>query len=394
MTLRGILAIISAKSTLIMAFIHELPNWPDLTWDTQALAHSLSSVRHKQGKHLGKMEALGFELRTEASVTALTSEIVKSSAIEGELLDTNEVRSSIARRLGLDVAGLPKPAREVEGFVEMMLDATRNFEQPLTDERIWGWHAALFPTGRSGMQRITVGAWRKGEHGPMQVVSGPMGKERVHFQAPDAARLPGEMKRFLDWFNGSSGMDPVLKAAVAHFWFVTIHPFDDGNGRIARAIADLALSRADGSKDRFYSMSSGIETERKEYHLQLESAQRGSLDITSWLAWFLGCLDRAIDASETMLASVLHKARLWQRINTKPVNERQRAAINRMLERDWKGNLNTSKYARLAGCSQDTALRDIKELLDRGILVKNKGGGRSTSYRLASPDEMRSRSDT
>ena len=370
-----------------MTYIHELPNWPHFTWDMQALAQTLTAVRHKQGKHLGKMEALGFELRTEASVTALTSEIVKSSAIEGKLLDTDEVRSSIARKLGLDVAGLPKPGREVEGIVEMTLDATGNFEQPLTEERLYGWHAALFPTGRSGMQRITAGAWRTDEHGPMQVVSGPLGDERVHFQAPDAQRLAGEMKRFLDWFNRSSDTDPVLKAALAHLWIVTIHPFDDGNGRIARAIAEMALSRADGSKDRFYSMSSSIEAERREYYLQLESTQRGSLDITSWLAWFLGCLDRAIGASDTMLAPVLRKARLWQQINTKPVNERQRTVINRMLEHDWKGHLNTSKYARLVKCSQDTALRDIKELLERGFLVKNEGGGRNTSYRLANPDE-------
>lgn len=369
-----------------MAYIHELPRWPHFTWDTQSLAQTLSAVRHKQGKHLGKMEALGFELQAEANVTALTSEIVKSSAIEGKQLDTDEVRSSIARKLGLDVAGLPKPGREVEGIVEMMLDATQKFKQSLTEERLFGWHAALFPTGRSGMHRITIGAWRKGEHGPMQVVSGPIGKERVHFQAPDAERLSGEMKRFLDWFNRSPETDPVLKAAMAHFWFVTIHPFDDGNGRIARAIADMALSRADGSKNRFYSMSAAIEEKRKEYYLQLESAQRSSLDITSWLAWFLEYLDRAIDASDTLLASVLRKARLWQRMNTKPVNERQREVINRMLEHDWKGHLNTSNYARLAKCSQDTALRDIKELLERGVLLKNVSGGRSTSYRLADPD--------
>jgi Fic family protein len=373
-----------------MIYIHDLPNWPNFTWDMQVLAQTLSAVRHKQGKHLGKMEALGFESRTEASITALTSEIVKSSAIEGKQLEPDEVRSSIARRLGLDVAGLPKLGREVEGIVEMTLDATRSFGRPLTDERLYGWHAALFPTGRSGMQRITVGAWRKDEHGPMQVVSGPTGKERVHFQAPDAKRLAVEMKRFLDWFNGPLDTDPVLKASVAHLWFVTIHPFDDGNGRIARAITEMALSRADGSQDRFYSMSSEIETERKEYYLQLESTQHGSLDITSWLAWFFGCLDRAIGASETMLASVLRKARLWQRINAKPVSERQRTIINRMTKHDWKGHLNTSKYARLAECSQDTALRDIKELLERGILVKNEGGGRSTSYRLADLDETAS----
>lgn len=368
-----------------MSYIHELPDWPNFTWDMRALAQSLSSVRHKQGRHLGKMEALGFDLRTEASVTSLTSEIVKSSAIEGKQLDAEEVRSSIARKLGLDVAALPLPGRDVEGIVEIMLDATGNFQAPLTEERICGWHAALFPTGRSGMHRIAVGQWRTGEHGPMQVVSGPIGQERVHFQAPDAGRLTIEMKRFLDWFDRPSETDPVIKAAVAHLWFVTIHPFDDGNGRIARAIADMMLSRADGSKDRFYSMSAGIEADRREYYLQLESTQRGSLDITSWLAWFLGCLDRAIDASDIMLASILRKAALWQRINTRPVNERQRTAINRMMEHDWKGHMNTSKYASLTKCSQDTALRDIKELLDRGILVMNQAGGRSTSYRLADP---------
>jgi len=371
-----------------MTYIHELPEWPKLTWNTQALANALAEVRHKQGKHLGKMEAMGFDLRTEASLTALTNDVVNSSAIEGENLHSDEVRSSIARKLGLDVEGLPIPGREVEGIVEMMLDATQNFDQPLTAERLYGWHAALFPTGRSSMQRINVGAWRDGEAGPMQVVSGRIGKERVHFQAPDAKRLEAEMKQFLNWFNQQSDIDTVLKAAVAHLWFVTIHPFDDGNGRIARAIADMVLSRADGSKERFYSMSSGIESERKEYYIQLESAQRGSLDITSWLAWFLGCLDRAIEAADTMLGSVLYKARLWQRINTKPVNERQRKVINRMLEHNWQGHLNTSKYAKLANCSNDTALRDIRELLESGILMKNEGGGRSTSYRLADQDNM------
>ena len=370
-----------------MTYIHEQPEWPEFTWNMQGLANALADVRHKQGRHIGKMEALGFDLRTEASLIALTDDVVKSSAIEGENLDTNEVRSSIARRLGLDVAGLIKPSREVESIVEMMLDATREFDKPLTAERLCDWHAALFPTGRSGMRSITVGAWRTGEAGKIQVVSGPIGRERVHFQAPDAVRLESEMEQFLDWFNQPTDIDPVLKAAVAHFWFVTIHPFADGNGRIARAIADMALSRADGSQDRFYSMSSRIEAERQEYYVQLESAQRGSLDITSWLAWFLGCLDRAIEATDTMLGSVLHKARLWQRINTKPVYERQRTVINRMLD-DWKGHLSTPEYAKLAKCSTDTALRDIRELLERGILVKNEGGGRSTSYRLSAPHEV------
>jgi len=313
--------------------------------------------------------------------------VVKSSAIEGEHLNPKEVRSSIARKLGLDVAGLPEPGREVEGVVAMMLDATRNFGEPLTAERIFGWHAALFPTGRSGMTRITVGGWRTGEAGPMQVVSGPIGRERVHFQAPDAVRVGDEMSRFLEWFESPQAIDPVLKAGVAHFWFVTIHPLDDGNGRIARAIADMVLSRADGTKDRFYSLSSGIEAQRKEYYQRLEAAQRGSLDITAWLAWFLSCFDRTIEDADASLGSVLHKARLWQRINTRPVNERQRKVINRMLD-DFQGHLNTSKYAKLVRCSKDTALRDIRELLERGIVVKNSAGGRSTSYRLADPDEM------
>lgn len=370
-----------------MTYIHERPGWPKLTWNGQTIAGPLAGVRHRQGRHLGKMEALGFELRAEAGLTALTDEVVKSSAIEGENLNPEEVRSSIARRLGLDIGGLPRPGREVEGVVEMMLDATRDFHLPLTEERLFGWHAALFPTGRSGTQRITVGAWRTGKAGPMRVVSGPIGRERVHFEAPEAKRLGAEMKRYFEWYNGPIEIDPVLKAGVAHLWFVTIHPFADGNGRIARAIADMALSRADGTKDRFYSMSSGIERERRQYYLELESAQRGDLDITRWLVWFLGCLDRTIQDSDRILASVLHKAKLWQRINLHPVNERQRKIINLMVD-DFQGHLTTSKYAKLAKCSSDTALRDIRELLDRDILVQNPGGGRSTSYRLADPDEV------
>jgi len=268
-----------------------------------------------------------------------------------------------------------------------MLDATRGYEKPLTDERLFGWHAALFPTGRSGIRRITVGGWRRDKSGPMQVVSGPIGKEKVHFEAPAAERLEVEMDRFLDWYENENSIDPVLKSGIAHLWFVTIHPFDDGNGRIARAIADMALARADQTKDRFYSMSSGIEARRKEYYLQLESAQRSSLDITAWIAWFLDSLGMTIENAEKLLNTVIHKATLWQRINPQPVNERQRMVINRMLN-DFKGHLTTSKYAKLAKCSTDTALRDIRELLDRGIIVKNPGGGRSTSYRLAQPDEV------
>ena len=369
-----------------MAYIHEKPDWPTFTWDNEALAGPLAAVRHKQGKHLGKMEALGFDLQTEASLSVLTDEVVKSSAIEGEHLNPQEVRSSIALKLGLDVAGLPEPGRQVEGVVEMTLDATRNFDQPLTAERLYGWHAALFPTGRSGAFRIAVGQWRTGVTGPMQVVSGPIGKETVHCQAPDAERVDDEMQRFLKWFESPPSIDPVLKAGIAHFWFVTVHPFEDGNGRIGRAIADMALSQADGTKDRFYSMSSAIEAQRKAYYLQLESAQRASLDITAWLAWFLSCLGRTIDDADRSLGSVLQKARIWQKISPQPINARQRKVINRMLD-NFKGHLTTSKYAKLAKCSNDTALRDIRELLDRGIITKNPAGGRSTSYRLVDVDE-------
>lgn len=333
------------------------------------------------------MESLGFDLRTEAGLIVLTSDVVKSSAIEGETLDPDEVRSSIARRLGLEVAGLPRAGRDVEGIVEMMLDATGKFSEPLTKERLFAWHASLFPTGRSGMTEIAVGKWRPEQAGEMKVVSGPIGHERVHFRAPEAKRLASEMENFIEYFNGPTAVDPVLKAGVAHFWFVTIHPFEDGNGRIARAIADMALARADGTKERFYSMSSQIATERKEYYQELEIAQRGDVNITRWLGWFLDCLGRAIDGSEQVLATVLHKAKLWQRINPKPVNERQRLVINRLLG-DFKGHLTTSKYAKLAKCSADTALRDIRELLSRGILLQNPRGGRSTSYRLAEPDDM------
>jgi len=368
-----------------MTFIHEKLGWPQFSWDSDAIVAPLAAVRHKQGKHLGKMEALGFDLRAEANLSVLTSEVVHSSAIEGEILNPEEVRSSIARRLGLDVAGLPEPRREVDGVVEMTLDATQNFEAPLTDDRLFGWHASLFPSERGGMSRITVGAWRPEDAGPMRVASGPIGREKVHFEAPGAECLESEMARFLEWFNSPPAIDPVLKAGIAHFWFVTIHPFEDGNGRIARAIGEMPLSQADGSKDRFYSLSSQIEAERREYYLQLEAAQRGDLDITRWLMWFLGCLDRSIGNAEKMLAAVLHKAKLWQRINRRPVNDRQREVINRMLD-GFEGFLTTSKYAKLAKCSQDTALRDIRELLERGIIVQNPGRGRSTSYRLAEPD--------
>ena len=331
------------------------------------------------------MEGLGFHLRSEANLTVMTAEVVKSSAIEGELLDDREVRSSLARRLGIDVGGTDPASRAVEGVVEMMVDATRNYQNPLSAERLFGWHAALFPTGRSGMRRITVGAWRPREAGPMQVVSGPLGRERVHFEAPEAERVPEEMNALLAWFNAEPETDSVIKAALAHFWFITIHPFEDGNGRMARAVADMALARSDGTPERFYSMSSQIEAERRDYYAVLERSQKGDLVVTGWLTWFVECLDRSLDRAQETLSAVLRKARVWQRIGATRVNDRQRKIINRLLD-GFEGNLTTSKYAKLAGCSADTALRDIRDLLDRGVLLRNPGRGRSASYRLAEPE--------
>lgn len=365
-----------------MGCVHQLTDWPKLTWDAGKLSALLADVRHRQGRLLGRMEGLGFSFRSEAHLATLTADVVKSSAIEGEKLDTEEVRSSIARRLGLEQAGTAVASRDVEGVVEMMLDATQHHARPLTAERLFGWHAALFPTGRSGMHKITVGAWRPVEAGAMQVVSGPIGRERIHFEAPSADRLDQEMRAFLEWFETSNGIDPVLKAGVAHFRFVTIHPFEDGNGRIGRAIADLALTRADGTAERFYSMSSQIEAERKDYYLELERAQRNGLDVTLWLEWFLSCLRRALIQAEATLSGVLQKARFWEHVNEQPVNDRQRKVLQRLLD-GFEGKLTSSKYAKLVKCSEDTALRDIQALVKRGLLLKNEAGGRSTSYTLA-----------
>lgn len=378
---------ITLNNAVINMWVHEHQNWPNFTWDVGSLVSKLADIRHRQGRLLGRMEGLGFELKCEASLSTLTNDVVKSSAIEGENLNLEEVRSSIARRLGIDIAGLIPASRDVEGIVEMMLDATQQFSKPLTKDRLFDWHAALFPTGRSGTHKITVGGWRTIDAGPMQVVSGPIGKEKVHFEAPDADRLEKEMHAFLKWFGNNDDIDPVIKAGIAHLWFVTIHPFEDGNGRIARAIGDMALARADGTQDRFYSLSSQIEVERKHYYDQLEKQQRATPDITDWLSWFLDCLGRAISNAETTLGNVLFKAQLWDTINQKPVNDRQRLIINRMLEDDYEGFMNTSKYAKLAKCSNDTALRDIQELKERGIFIQNPGGGRSTSYRLPGREE-------
>ena len=375
-------------------WIHEHQNWPNFTWDAKALTSKLADVRHRQGRLLGRMESLGFELNREASLRTLTNDVVKTSAIEGENLNPEEVRSSIARRLGIDIAGLIPASRDVEGIVEIMLDATQQFAKPLTRDRLFDWHAALFPTGRSGMHRITVGGWRTPDAEPMRVVSGPIGKEKVHFEAPDAGRLEKEMQAFLEWFDNGHKIDPVLKAGIAHLWFVTIHPFEDGNGRIARAIGDMVLARADTTQDRFYSLSSQIEAERKDYYDQLEKQQRSIPDITDWLKWFLECLGRAISNAQTTLGNVLFKAQLWNTINQRPVNERQRLIMNRMLEDDFKGHMNTSKYAKLAKCSKDTALRDIQDLKNRKIFIQNPGGGRSTSYRLPNRNEHYASCDT
>lgn len=364
-----------------MPYIHKHPQWPDFHWSMRTLASPLATIRHKQGLLLGRMSALGFSIRAEAGLETLTLDVVKSSAIEGEILDKAQVRSSLARRLGIDIGGLAPVNRNVEGIVEMMLDATQRYAEPLTAKRLFGWHAALFPMGYSVSRRITVGAWRTPEAGPMQVVSGYIGHEKIHFEAPAAKRLDLEMMRFLDWFNTPRDLDPVLKAGIAHLWFVTIHPFEDGNGRIARAIADCALARADDCPQRFYSMSGQIEQERKEYYNILEHSQKSSLDITLWLDWFLGCLGRTIDGAEETLAAVFRKAHIWQHANQFQLNERQRSIINRLLD-GFKGKLTSGKYAKLAKCSPDTALRDIRKLMEYGILKQSEEGGRSTNYTL------------
>jgi Fic family protein len=365
-----------------MAYIHELPQWPHFHFSLETLAEPLAAVRHLQGRLLGHMEALGFQLRQQAVLKTLTEDVLKTSEIEGKRLDSAQVRSSVARRLGVDIGALKPADRDVEGIVEMMLDATRGYDQPLTVERLFDWHASLFPTGRSGMTRIKVGARRDDRTGPMQVVSGPVGREHVHFEGPPAAKVARHIRAFLKWFNAPADTDEVLKAGLAHLWFVTIHPFADGDGRIARAIADMALARSEQSSQRFYSMSAQIRQERAAYYDILERTQKGTIDVTPWMAWFLGCLGRAIAGAHTTLAAVLSKARFWEAIAGAPLNGRQRLVLNRLLD-GFEGKLTTSKWAKLSKCSQDTALRDILNLAEQGILVRNPGGGRSTSYTLA-----------
>lgn len=363
-------------------YIWEKKDWPALHWDDERLAKLLAAVSRDQGRLLGKMEALGFNLRSEAHLNTLTEDVVKSSEIEGEKLAPDQVRSSIARRLGMDVGGLSPADRNVEGIVEMMLDATGNYTDPLTAERLFGWHASLFPTARSGMRRIIVGDWRDDTEGPMQVVSGPMGRETVHYEAPPADHLPGEMEQFLRWFEEPGDMDPLLIAGLAHLWFVTIHPFDDGNGRIARTIADMALTRSEKVGQRFYSMSAQIRKERNNYYNTLEWTQKGELDVTRWQEWFLNCLHRAIGGAQDTLATVLVKARFWERFAQESLNARQTKMLNRLLDGGFVGKLTSSKWAKMTKCSQDTAHRDIADLIERGALKKDPGGGRSTSYSL------------
>lgn len=362
-------------------YIHQLPEWPNFRWDDTTISPILAEVRHRQGRLLGRMEGLGFSLRSEAFLHTLTLDILKSSEIEGEKLDAAQVRSSIAKRLGMDVDRQIAVDRQVEGVVEMMFDATQNSGDILTTERLFGWHGALFPAGYSGISRIRVAAWRDDAKGPMQVISGPVGREHVHYEAPAAPRLDREMWAFLDWCNARQELDLVLCAAIGHLWFVTVHPFEDGNGRIARAIADMMLARSDGTSQRFYSLSAQIRQEREEYYDILEQTQKGDLDITAWLEWFLGCLNRALVGTEKILKAVLVKAHFWENYATIPLNERQRLILNKLID-GFTGNLTSSKWAKIAKCSQDTALRDIRELLERDILVKDSAGGRSTHYRL------------
>jgi Fic family protein len=359
-------------------YIYQYPSWPHFTWDERALQALLGEVRHMQGKLLGQMSTVGFSLKEETVLTVLTLDVLKSSEIEGEILNYDQVRSSIARRLGLEFAGMVYADRNVEGVVDMMLDATQRYREPLDNERLFGWHAALFPMGRSGMYKIDVAKYRIGE---MQVVSGPMGKEKVHYVAPSPEQVPHEIETFLAWFNDENMLDSVLKSAIAHFWFVIIHPFDDGNGRIARALSDLLLARSDGTSQRFYSLSSQILVERKAYYEALQKSQASDGDITEWLEWYLNCLSRALQSTEATLGKVLHKADFWDRHRETELNARQRLMLNKLLD-SFDGKLTSSKWAKIAKTSPDTALRDIQDLIAKGILQKEAQGGRSTNYEL------------
>lgn len=379
-SLRGKRLLLLQNLRRMNAYIYQLPHWPRFTWNQETIQPLLTELWQKHGRLLGRMEALGFKLQEEANLKMLTLEVLKSSEIEGEILDVDQVRSSIARKLGMDIAGLVPSDRHVEGVVEMMIDATKNYQKALTDERLFGWHNALFPTGMSGMYKIKVAAWRENtKENPMQVISGPFGRETVHYQAPDADRLKEEMMLFINWFNEDLKMDGLIKAALAHLWFVTIHPFDDGNGRIARAIADMQLCRADASSMRFYSMSAQIRKDRKEYYEILEITQKGSMDITKWVIWFLQCLSRSLYSTNEILEVVLRKAKFWEKHATTVLNKRQQLMLNKILD-GFEGKLNSSKWAKITKTSADTALRDINDLISKGILSKDAGGSKNTNY--------------
>jgi Fic family protein len=366
-------------------YIWERTRWPVMTYDAVPLTGPLAAVRHAQGRLLGRMESIGFKLRDEAWLQTLTQDVLKTSEIEGERLDTHQVRSSIARRLGMDIGALAPVDRNVEGIVEVMLDATQNCAKPLAVKRLYAWHGALFPTGHSGMAKIRVAKWRDDAQGPMQVISGPVGREKVHFRAPPAERLSDEIRHFLMWFEKfENDLDGVIKAGLAHLWLVTLHPFDDGNGRIARAVGDMALARSEQTRQRFYSLSSQIQLERSDYYDILEKTQKGDMDVTEWLLWFLDCLHRAIRRADDTLSVVMEKARFWDRFTDAQMNERQIKVLNRLLD-GFEGNLTTSKWAKLCKCSQDTAYRDILALIELGALKKAKGMGRSTHYELVVP---------
>ncbi len=362
-------------------FIHEHPEWPNFVWDSNVLLGPLAEVRHLQGKLIGEMKALGFPAVQNSAIEALVEDVRASSEIEGENLDRNSIRSSLATHLGIEIGGATAYDHRVDGIVQVVLDATQNYETPITAARLFGWHSTLFPTGWSGLRPIRVGQWRDDSGGPMQVVSGPLGREKVHFRAPSAELMHVEMDRFMNWFETEVQLDAILISAVAHLWFITIHPFDDGNGRLARALSDMILARSERSNNRYYSMSSQILIDRNAYYDILEKTQRGDIDVTRWLLWFISCLASAITRSESTINNVKARTKFWDSIRSIEMNNRQQKILTRLLE-GFEGKLTTAKWAKLAKCSHDTALRDIHDLLIKGLLQQEEAGGRSTSYSL------------
>lgn len=362
-------------------YFHQNSEWPTFRWDSEVILSYVSSVRDLQGRLMGRMEGMGFDLQSEAVLDTITLDVVKSSEIEAEFLDSNKVRSSVAKQLGIQINGLPEPGRDIDGVVEMMMDATQNYQDELTEDRLFAWHSSLFPAGRSGLQKITVGAWRTGQYGPMRVVSGAIGKEKIHYEAPSASTLQSEMSQFIDWYNSDRSLEPIIKSAIAHLWFVSIHPFADGNGRIARALGDSLLARADRSEQRFYSMSAQIMNTRKGYYHILESTQKGSMDITSWLVWYFERLKDAIQATGETLAKVNMKSKFWALHKATSFNKRQVLMINK-LHGEFMGKLHSSKWAKMTKVHRDTARKDIQDLIEKGVLKNAAGGGRSTHYIL------------